>query len=162
MYPYQGGGNMINKVTMEKTIFNEFPYKFEAGTPNISGVIGLGKAVKYCQNIGMAKIQKYEHKLLQYATNELLKIPKIKIIGLNNNKSAIITFNIENIHANDLGILLDLYGICTRTGHLCAQPVLQRFNLQSAIRISFAIYNNEQEIDFLIKSIKKIITYFAR
>ena len=153
--PYQGGGEMIDQVTFEKTTYAGLPHKFEAGTPNIAGGIALGKAVEYINNIGYEEIAKYEDSLLKYATSELLKIEGLKIYGQSENKTAVISFNIKSIHPYDLGTILDKLGIAVRTGHHCAQPIMDFFEIPGTIRASFSFYNTKEEIDFMVKSIKK-------
>ncbi|WP_116963495.1 aminotransferase class V-fold PLP-dependent enzyme [Fastidiosibacter lacustris] len=155
MSPYQGGGDMIKLVTMQQTTFADPPYKFEAGTPDIIGVIGLSKAIEYVQGVGMDNISAHEQALLQYATKSLKTIPGLRILGESEHKAAVITFVIDGFHANDLGTLLDLSGICVRTGHHCAQPLLQRFNVPSTVRASFGIYNTQEDVDALIKGLNK-------
>ena len=153
--PYQGGGEMIDQVTFEKTTYAGLPHKFEAGTPNIAGGIGLGKAVEYINEIGYDTIAKYEDSLLKYATSELLKIEGLKIYGESKNKTAVISFNIKSIHPYDLGTILDKLGIAVRTGHHCAQPIMDFFEIPGTIRASFSFYNTKQEIDFMVESIKR-------
>ena len=153
--PYQGGGEMIDQVTFEKTTYAALPHKFEAGTPNIAGGIALGKAVEYINEIGYDTIAKYEDSLLKYATSELLKIEGLKIYGESKNKTAVISFNIKSIHPYDLGTILDKLGIAVRTGHHCAQPIMDFFEIPGTIRASFSFYNTKQEIDFMVESIKR-------
>ncbi|MFL2632984.1 MAG: aminotransferase class V-fold PLP-dependent enzyme [Candidatus Marivariicella sp.] len=153
--PYQGGGEMIDQVTFEKTTYAGLPHKFEAGTPNIAGGIALGKAVEYINEIGYETIAKYEDSLLKYATSELLKIEGLKIYGESKNKTAVISFNIKSIHPYDLGTILDKLGIAVRTGHHCAQPIMDFFEIPGTIRASFSFYNTKQEIDFMVESIKR-------
>ena len=153
--PYQGGGEMIDQVTFENTTYAGLPHKFEAGTPNIAGGIGLGKAVEYINEIGYDTIAKYEDSLLKYATSELLKIEGLKIYGESKNKTAVISFNIKSIHPYDLGTILDKLGIAVRTGHHCAQPIMDFFEIPGTIRASFSFYNTKQEIDFMVESIKR-------
>ena len=153
--PYQGGGEMIDQVTFEKTTYAGLPNKFEAGTPNIAGGIALGKAVEYINEIGYDTIAKYEDSLLKYATSELLKIEGLKIYGESKNKTAVISFNIKSIHPYDLGTILDKLGIAVRTGHHCAQPIMDFFEIPGTIRASFSFYNTKQEIDFMVESIKR-------
>ena len=156
--PYQGGGEMIDQVTFEKTTYAGLPHKFEAGTPNIAGGIALGKAVEYINEIGYDTIAKYEDSLLKYATSELLKIEGLKIYGESKNKTAVISFNIKSIHPYDLGTILDKLGIAVRTGHHCAQPIMDFFEIPGTIRASFSFYNTKQEIDFMVESIKRAKT----
>ena len=155
--PYQGGGDMVETVTFEKTTYQKPPLKFEAGTPQIAEVIGLGAALDYLNRIGLSKIGAHEHKLLQEATQKLLEIPGLRILGTAPNKSAIISFVIEGIHPLDLGTLLDVRGIAVRTGHHCAQPLLRRFGLNAATRVSFGIYNTSEDIGALIRALKEIL-----
>jgi cysteine desulfurase/selenocysteine lyase len=157
MPPYQGGGDMIETVTFEKTTYNQLPLKFEAGTPMIAEVMGLGAAIDYLQNIGMDRIQTYENSLLEYATTKLMQIPDLRIIGQAANKGALISFVIEGIHALDIGTFLDLKGIAIRTGHHCAQPVMKFFNVPATARASFAFYNTREEIDQLDLAIRDIV-----
>lgn len=160
MPPYQGGGDMIMSVSFEKTIYNELPYKFEAGTPNIAGVIGLGVAVRYINNIGIEVIENYEKELLDYATKLLSEMPELKIIGTAEKKASVISFIIDNAHPHDVGTILDRDGIAIRTGHHCTEPVMRRFNIPATSRASFSFYNTFEEIDVLAKSLKKVINLF--
>jgi len=153
--PYQGGGEMIEEVTFEKTTYAKLPHKFEAGTPNISGVIALGTAINYLNKIGYNLIAKYEKTLLEYATSELLKIEGLKIYGESAQKTAVVSFNIKSIHPYDLGIILDKLGIAVRTGHHCAQPIMDYFQIPGTIRASFSFYNTKDEIDIMVKAIKR-------
>lgn len=157
MPPYQGGGDMIEKVTFSKTTYNTLPLKFEAGTPMIAEVLGLGAALDYIQSIGLEAIQSWEHELLTYATRQLEQIPQLKIIGQATQKGALISFVIEDIHALDIGTFLDLKGIAIRTGHHCAQPVMQFFNVPATARASFACYNTKEEVDFLTTSLQDAV-----
>ena len=157
MPPYQGGGEMISEVTFEKTTFNEPPYKFEAGTPNITNVIAFGAAVDLIQEIGLDPISKWEQDILYYATSELKKIPGIKIYGEAPEKSSVISFNINGIHPYDLGTMLDKMGVAVRTGHHCADPVMQHYHISGTVRISFALYSSQEEIDIFISALKKVI-----
>ena len=161
MPPYQGGGDMISSVTFEKTLYNKLPYKFEAGTPDISGVIALGAAVDYMTNIGLDRIAAYEHELLVYATEKLSKIPGLRLIGTAKSKAAVVSFVLENVHAHDVGTILDQEGIAVRTGHHCAQPVMQRFGIDATARASFALYNTKDEVDALAAGIQKVREVFA-
>ena len=153
--PYQGGGEMIEKVELYKSTYAPLPHKFEAGTPNIAGVIAFKKSINLIQEIGLQKISNYEDKLLQYATEKLLEIKGLDIIGTSEKKSAIISFNIKGIHHYDLGVLLDKMGVAIRTGHHCTQPVMVRFGVPGTARISFAYYNTFEEIDSCIIAINK-------
>jgi cysteine desulfurase/selenocysteine lyase len=157
MPPYQGGGEMISEVTFAKTSFNELPYKFEAGTPHITGVIAFGEAIRYLQNLGSDEIAAYENQLLEYATQQLLEIPDMIIYGTQAEKSGVITFNIEGIHPFDLGTMLDKMGIAVRTGRLCAHPVMDHYGVAATIRVSFAVYNTFEEIDQFIAALKKLV-----
>ncbi len=161
MPPYQGGGDMIRSVTFEKTLYNDLPYKFEAGTPNIGGAIGLGAAIDYVDRLGIDNIAAHEHDLLTYATESLLAIEGIHIIGTAAEKAAVISFVIDGIHPHDIGTILDREGIAVRTGHHCAQPVMQRFKIPATARASFALYNTREEIDALVKGIYKVKEVFA-
>ncbi len=153
--PYQGGGEMIKEVTFEKTTYAELPHKFEAGTPNIAGGIALGTAVNYMNSIGFDNIQKQESKLLSYATEQLLAIEGLKIYGTAEAKTSVISFNIDGIHPYDIGTIVDKLGIAVRTGHHCAQPIMQFFDIPGTIRASFAFYNTKEEIDLMVEAVKK-------
>ncbi|MGA2371609.1 MAG: cysteine desulfurase [Candidatus Korobacteraceae bacterium] len=161
MPPYQGGGDMIRSVTFEKTLYNDLPYKFEAGTPNIGGAIGLGAAIDYINHLGIDNIAAHEHDLLAYATESLSAMPDIRIIGTAAEKAAVISFIIEGIHPHDIGTILDRSGIAIRTGHHCAQPVMQRFRIPATARASFAMYNTRGEVDALVEGIQKVKEVFA-
>jgi cysteine desulfurase/selenocysteine lyase len=161
MSPYQGGGDMIRSVTFEKTTYNELPYKFEAGTPDIAGGIGLGAAIDYVNEIGIENIQAYEHELLVYATEKLSEIPGLRIIGTAREKAAVISFVIEGIHPHDIGTVLDRQGIAVRTGHHCAQPVMDRYQIPATTRASFAFYNTMAEVDALSDGIRKVQEVFG-
>lgn len=158
--PYQGGGEMISEVSFAGTTYNDLPYKFEAGTPNISGVIAFGAAIDYLQNIGLETIATRETELLNYATSELLKIPGLRIYGTQPEKSGVISFNVEGVHFFDLGTMLDKFGIAVRTGHHCADPLMAHFGIQGTVRASFAFYNTLEEIDRFIEALKKVISMF--
>lgn len=157
MPPYQGGGDMIETVTFEKTSYNALPMKFEAGTPMIIEVVGLGEAIDYIESVGLENIENHEKILLNSATEKIQLIPGLKIIGTAQNKSAIISFIVEGVHSLDIGTLLDLYGIAVRTGNVCAQPALACFNTPSITRVSFGLYNTIAEIDQFIVCLKKVI-----
>jgi cysteine desulfurase / selenocysteine lyase len=157
MPPYQTGGDMIRSVTFEKTIFNDIPNKFEAGTPNIAGNIALGYGIDYLNTLDFNAIVKHEHNLLDYATRRLLEIDGLKIIGTAKEKASLISFVLDNIHPHDIGTILDNEGIAIRTGHHCTQPVMQHFGIPATARVSFTLYNTMEEIDYLIASIKKVI-----
>tara|TARA_B100000780_G_scaffold149467_2_gene104472 strand:- start:3390 stop:4604 length:1215 start_codon:yes stop_codon:yes gene_type:complete len=153
--PYQGGGEMIDQVTFEKTTYAKLPHKFEAGTPNIAGGIALGTAINYLNDIGYDVISKYETSLLQYATSKLKQIEGLKIYGESKQKTAVISFNIKSIHPYDVGTILDKLGIAVRTGHHCAQPIMDYFQIPGTIRASFSFYNTKDEIDIMFDAIKK-------
>ncbi len=156
MPPYQGGGEMIAEVSFSGTTFNELPYKFEAGTPHITGVIGLGAAISFLKEIGYEAISAHEQSLLKYATEKLLQVPGMRIYGESASRSGVISFNIEDIHAYDLGMLLDKTGVAVRTGHHCADPVMQHFQIPGTVRISFGIYNTIEEIDAFMQALLKV------
>jgi cysteine desulfurase/selenocysteine lyase len=161
MPPYQGGGDMISSVTFERTIYNVIPHKFEAGTPNIAGVVGLGAAIDYLNAIGLDNIAAYEEELLDYATQAIEKIPGVRIIGTAEHKASVISFVLEGIHPHDVGTVLDQEGIAVRTGHHCAQPVMQRFGIPATTRASLAFYNTREEIDALVAGIHKVKEVFG-
>ena len=161
MQPYKGGGDMILSVTFEKTTYNTIPFKFEAGTPPIAAAIGLGAAIDYVQGIGMDKITAYEHTLLEYATAQINDMPGVRIIGTAKNKAAVISFAIEGVHPHDIGSLLNQEGVAVRTGHHCAQPVMNRFRVPATSRASFAFYNTMAEVDALIAGIRTVQKVFA-
>jgi cysteine desulfurase / selenocysteine lyase len=156
MPPYQGGGDMISSVTFEKTTYNKLPYKFEAGTPDIAGVIGLGAAIDYVTDVGMDAIAAYEQDLLAYATEKLSAISGVRIIGTAAEKAGVISFVLNDIHPHDVGTILDQEGIAIRTGHHCSQPVMDRFSIPATARASFAIYNTREDIDTLAKGIETV------
>ena len=153
--PYQGGGEMIAEVTFEKTTYADLPHKFEAGTPNICGGIALGAAIDYMNAIGFDAIATYENELLEYATNKLLGIEGLKIYGTSKHKTAVVSFNLEGIHPYDVGSILDKLGIAVRTGHHCAQPIMDFYKIPGTVRASFAFYNTKPEIDALVEGVKK-------
>lgn len=160
MPPYHGGGEMISRVTFEKTTYNVLPYKFEAGTPNVAGAIGLAAAIKYLEGIGLDKVNAYEKALLDYATSKLAEINQLRIIGTAREKASIISFVFEHIHAHDVGTILDQEGIAVRTGHHCAMPLMARLNVPATARASFAFYNTFEEIDLLIVGLQKVKKVF--
>jgi cysteine desulfurase/selenocysteine lyase len=160
MPPYQGGGDMILSVSFEKTTYNQLPYKFEAGTPNIAGVIGLGAAIDYVQKIGLGIIAAHEHGLLEYATSRLRDIDGLRIIGEARQKAGLISFVLDAVHPHDIGTMLDGEGVAVRAGHHCAQPVMERYGVPATARASFAMYNTFSEIDALAEAIKKTIQMF--
>ncbi len=161
MPPYQGGGDMISSVTYEKTIYNKLPYKFEAGTPNIAGVVGLGAALTYVKGLGVDKIAAHEDALLEYATRTISAIPDIRLIGTAKEKAGVLSFVLGDIHAHDVGTILDQEGIAIRTGHHCSQPVMERFGVPATARASFGLYNTREEVDALAGGIRKVREVFA-
>jgi cysteine desulfurase/selenocysteine lyase len=161
MPPYQGGGDMIRTVSFEKTTYNDVPYKFEAGTPNIAGGIGLGAALDYVMHLGLDKIAAYEHELLVYGSNALSQIPGLRMIGTAREKASVLSFVIEGIHPHDIGTVLDRMGIAVRTGHHCAQPVMDWFGVPATTRASLAFYNTRAEIDALVEGLHKVKEVFS-
>ena len=160
MPPYQGGGDMILSVRFDKTEYNDLPFKFEAGTPNISGAVGLGKAIDFINEVGLAKIIEHEDNLLEYAVKELQEIKEVKIIGNADKKAALVSFIIDGIHPHDIGQFFDQDGIAIRAGHHCAQPVMERYGIPATVRASFGMYNTFSDVDRLINSIKNVIRIF--
>lgn len=160
MPPYQGGGDMIKSVTFEKTLYNDLPYKFEAGTPNIADGIGFGAALDYVAQMDWQTVSEYEHELLHYATEILSGIGGVKIIGTAKEKTSVLSFVLDGVHPHDIGTILDQEGIAIRTGHHCAQPVMQRFNVPATARASLALYNTKEEIDKLAAGIQKAVGVF--
>ena len=161
MQPYKGGGDMILSVTFEKTTYNTIPFKFEAGTPPIMAAIALGEAIDYLLNIGMDKIAAHEHSLLEYATAQINDMPGVRIIGTAKNKASVISFAIDGVHPHDIGSILNQEGVAVRTGHHCAQPVMQRFRVPATSRASFAFYNTMAEVDALIAGIRTVQKVFS-
>lgn len=161
MPPYQGGGEMIDKVSFEKTTYNVLPFKFEAGTPDYIGSTALAAALRYVSAIGLENIAAYEHALTEYATGQLLKIEGMRIIGTAREKSAVISFLVGNIHPYDLGMLLDKMGIAVRTGHHCAQPLIDSLNIPGTVRASFAFYNTREEVDVFIRALQRVISMLS-
>lgn len=157
MPPYQGGGGIISTVTFNKTTYVQGPLKFEAGTPNIEGAIGLAAAFDYCNNVGMETIFEHETMLLKYANSQFKNFPQVKIIGTSEHKAGVISFALENIHPFDIGTLLDKFGIAVRTGHHCTQPLMNFFNVAGTTRMSFGIYNTTQEIDYFFGALEKVL-----
>lgn len=155
--PYQGGGEMIQTVTFEKTTYNELPFKFEAGTPDYIGSTALAEALKYVENIGIKKIAAYENELTAYATAELMKIDGMRIFGTSEHKSAVISFLVGNIHPYDIGMLLDKLGIAVRTGHHCAQPLIDYLGIPGTVRASFSFYNTKEEVEIFINALKRVV-----
>jgi len=159
--PYQGGGDMIRSVTFEKTLYNDVPHKFEAGTPDIAGVIGLGAAIAYINHIGMQRIAEHEDALLHYATESIQSIPDVTIVGTAQRRTGVLSFVMKDVHPHDIGTILDQQGIAVRTGHHCAQPVMDRFHIPATVRASFAMYNTEEEVDALVLGIQKVKEIFG-
>ncbi|MBP8783086.1 MAG: cysteine desulfurase, partial [Paludibacter sp.] len=159
--PYQGGGEMIATVSFEKTTYNELPFKFEAGTPDYIGSTALAEALKYVSNIGIDNIAAYEHELLMYATEKLREIVGMRIIGNAQNKSSVISFLVNDIHPYDIGMLLDKLGIAVRTGHHCAQPLIDSLGIPGTVRASFAFYNTKKEIDIFVAALKKVVAMLS-
>lgn len=161
MPPYMGGGDMISKVTFEETTYNELPHKFEAGTPHISGAIGLGAAIEYIEKIGLENIARHENELLIYATEAVSDLTGLRIIGTAKEKISVLSFHFENVHPHDVGTFLDFEGVAIRTGHHCTQPLMKRFNIPATSRASFGMYNTKEEVDILIAGLKKILEVFG-
>jgi cysteine desulfurase/selenocysteine lyase len=161
LQPYQYGGEMISTVSFEETSFNELPYKFEAGTPNVEGVLAMAEALKYINTIGIENIIEHEDNLLDYATVKLIEIEGMRIIGTSGNKTSVISFVVGDIHPYDIGTLLDQMGIAVRTGNHCAQPLIDNFCIPGTVRVSFAIYNSKEEIDYFIEALKKSLAMLA-
>ena len=160
MPPYQGGGDMISSVTFQKTTYNKLPYKFEAGTPNISGAIGLGAAIEYVGNLGLENIAAHESELLSYATAAVSELPGLRLIGTAKEKAGVLSFVIDGVHPHDIGTVFDQNGIAIRTGHHCAQPLMDRFGVPATARASFGLYNTLQEVDALVGAIQKVREVF--
>jgi len=152
---------MIVSVTFEKTVYNRLPYKFEAGTPDIAGVIGLGAALEYVNNLGLENIGAHETALLRYATAAVSSIPGLRIIGTAKDKAGVLSFTLENIHPHDIGTILDQQGVAIRTGHHCSQPVMQHFGVEATARASFGLYNTQEEIDTSLRAIERVREVFA-
>jgi cysteine desulfurase / selenocysteine lyase len=161
MPPYQGGGDMISSVTFEKTTYNKLPHKFEAGTPDMAGVAGLKAAIEYMNGIGIEKIAAHEHELLEYATEVMGALPGVRLIGTAREKAGVLSFVLDEVHPHDIGTILDQEGIAVRTGHHCAQPVMERFCIPATVRASFAVYNTKAEVDALARGIRKVREVFA-
>lgn len=157
MPPYQGGGDMIENVTFDKTTYNVLPLKFEAGTPSIAEVIGLGAAIDYLNGLGLENIHQWEHKLLENATKKIQEIPGLTIIGTAPEKGAIISFKVDGVHPLDIGTMLDLQGVAIRTGHVCAQPTMHRYGVEAIARASFGLYNNQEDVDRFITALKDVV-----
>ncbi|UCE04116.1 MAG: cysteine desulfurase [Candidatus Latescibacterota bacterium] len=161
MPPYQGGGDMIASVSFEKTTYNRLPQKFEAGTPHIAGVLGLGAAIDYLQEVGLERVAAHEEDLLDYATQKIAAIPGVRLVGTAQRKAAIVGFTLEQVHPHDVGTILDREGVAVRAGHHCAQPVMERFGVAATVRASFALYNTREEVDALERAILKVREFFA-
>jgi len=159
--PYQGGGDMILSVRFEASTYQGIPYKFEAGTPDIAGVVGLGAAIDYVSQLGLDAIAAHEHELLRYASECLARVPGVRLIGTAREKAAVISFVLEGIHAHDVGTILDQHGIAVRTGHHCAQPVMQRYGIPATVRASFALYNTRADVDALVAGLMQVREVFA-
>ena len=160
MPPYQGGGDMIKSVTFEKTLYNDLPHKFEAGTPHIAGGIGLGAAIDYLTGLGMERVGAHEASLLQYATERLSEVEGLRIIGTAAHKASVLSFILGDIHPHDIGTILDQEGVAVRTGHHCAQPVMNHFCIPATARASLACYNTREDIDALVEALGKVREMF--
>ncbi|HZL84959.1 MAG TPA: cysteine desulfurase [Candidatus Krumholzibacteria bacterium] len=160
MPPYQGGGDMIASVSFEKTTYNHLPHKFEAGTPHISGVIGLGAAMTYMQEVGMELVAGHEEDLRQYATEQVGALAGVRLIGTARHKAAVVGFVVDGVHAHDVGTILDQEGVAVRAGHHCAQPVMERFGVPATVRASFALYNTRREVDVLVQALRRVQEIF--
>ncbi|HTR46671.1 MAG TPA: cysteine desulfurase [Verrucomicrobiae bacterium] len=161
MPPYQGGGDMIMSVTFDKTVYNRLPYKFEAGTPDIAGVIGLGAALNYVTRLGIGNIGAHENGVVRYATEAVSAIPGVRLIGTAKEKAGVLSFTLGEVHPHDIGTILDQAGVAIRTGHHCSQPVMQHFGVEATARASFALYNTKEEADILVRAIEKVRKVFA-
>lgn len=161
MPPYQGGGDMIKTVSMKETVYNDLPHKFEAGTPDISGVIGLGAALEWFSTLDLKAVNAYEDELLEYAKNEMTTIPGMKFYGTSENKCSVISFLVEGTHPYDVGTLLNQQGVAVRTGHHCTQPIMEYFGIPGTIRASFSLYNTKEEIDLFITALKRAVTMLS-
>jgi cysteine desulfurase/selenocysteine lyase len=161
MPPFLSGGSMILSVTFEKTTFQGIPHKFEAGTPDIGGLAGLGAAIDYVEGIGLDAIAAYEHELLEYATEQLQQVPGLSIIGTARRKAAVVSFVLDGAHPHDIGTILDREGIAVRTGHHCAQPVMRRYGVPATVRASFAFYNTRDDVDALVRGLAKVREVFG-
>jgi cysteine desulfurase/selenocysteine lyase len=161
MPPYQGGGDMISSVTFEKTTYNKLPHKFEAGTPDVAGAIGLGAAIEYVDRLGMENIAAHEHELLSYATERVSELSGVSLVGTAQQKAGVLSFVLDGVHPHDIGTILDQQGIAIRTGHHCAQPIMERFGIAATARASFGLYNTKEEVDALTEGIQKVREVFA-
>ena len=160
MPPWQGGGDMIRSVSFERTTYNDLPYKFEAGTPDIAGAIGLGAAIDYLGTLGMDAVAAHEHDLLEYATRQIQAVPGVRVIGTARRKAGVLSFVVDGVHPHDIGSLVDRDGVAIRTGHHCAQPVMDRFGLPATCRASFGLYNTREDVDALVDSLKRVVEMF--
>jgi cysteine desulfurase/selenocysteine lyase len=161
MQPWQGGGDMIRTVAFERSTWNDVPYKFEAGTPDIAGAIGFAAALDYIESVGLEAIARHEHAVLEDATGKLQSIPGLRIVGTARQKSAIISFVLPNAHPHDIGTILDQEGVAIRTGHHCTMPLMERFGVTATARASFALYNGHDDVDQLVAALKKVQKLFA-
>jgi cysteine desulfurase/selenocysteine lyase len=161
MPPWQGGGDMIKSVSFEKTVYNDLPYKFEAGTPHIAGAIGLGVALDYLEGLGLDGVAAYEGELLAHATEALSSVPGVRLVGTARDKAAVLSFLVDGVHAHDVGTILDQEGVAVRAGHHCAMPVMTRFGLAATARASFALYNTHEEIDALVSALGRVREVFG-
>ncbi|MBN9688093.1 MULTISPECIES: cysteine desulfurase [unclassified Corallococcus] len=159
--PYQGGGDMILSVTMEKTVYNRVPHRFEAGTPDMAGAVGLAAAIRYLEAVGMQNVSQHDQWLLAYATDALQSVPGLKLVGTAPRKTGVLSFTLEDVHPHDVGTILDQEGVCIRTGHHCAQPLMQRFGVAATARASLALYNTREDVDALVKGLHKVKEVFA-
>lgn len=162
MPPYQAGGEMIKNVTFKKTTYNDLPYKFEAGTPNIADIIALKSAIDFINGLGKVAMARHEHELMEYATKKLKVIDKVRLVGTAKEKVSVVSFVIEGIHHFDIGQMLDSYGIAVRTGHHCTQPLMERFGIEGTVRASFVVYNTKEEIDQLVKGVERIVNLMSK
>jgi cysteine desulfurase/selenocysteine lyase len=161
MPPWQGGGDMIRSVAIEETTYNELPWKFEAGTPNISGAVGLGAALEYVESLGRERVAAHEQRLLQLATERLEAVPRLKLVGTAAEKAAVVAFTMEGVHPHDIGTILDSEGVAIRTGHHCAMPLMDFFGLAATARASFALYNRVEDIDRLVAALQRVRELFG-
>jgi cysteine desulfurase/selenocysteine lyase len=161
MPPYQGGGDMISSVTFEQTTYNQLPYKFEAGTPNIAGALGLAAAIDYVTKIGLDRVAAHEHDLLAYGTSALEQVPDLRLTGTARDKAAILSFVLEGVHPHDIGTILDRQGVAIRAGHHCCQPLMARLGVPATARASLALYNTREEIDTLVAALQTVREVFA-
>jgi cysteine desulfurase/selenocysteine lyase len=161
MPPYQGGGDMILSVTMEKTIYNRVPYRFEAGTPDVAGAVGLGAAIDYLQRVGMDAIAAHDRELLAYAEQALARVPGVRLLGQARERSGLVSFVMEDIHPHDIGTILDQEGVAVRAGHHCAQPLMQCFGVAATVRASLALYNTKEDVDALVRGLHKVREVFG-